>query len=302
MLFVLAVFVVVVLMALSYKSWLNDKDLNVREFTVRLAKYFIISIFIAFILTFAKDAVVVVPAGHRGVIFDKIHGIRQVSLNEGVNFIIPFMQEATLFDIRIQKAEYDSAAASKDLQIVHTKVALNFHPVADKVHELYRNFGVDYAEKVIHPAVQEAVKATTARYTAEELITRREEIKKNIHDLLKAQTKQATLEITETYITDFDFSAGFAQAIESKQIAEQQALKAKRDLDRVRIEAEQKIAQAQAEAKSLTMQKEAITSNLIELRKIDAQKLAIEKWDGKLPDVILGQSTPFIDISQFTRK
>jgi prohibitin 2 len=106
----------------------------------------------------------------------------------------------------------------------------------------------------------------------------------------------------DTYITDFDFSPEFARAVEAKQIAEQQAFKARRDLDRIKIEADQKIAQARAEAESLRMQRDAITSNLIELRKIEAQKLAIEKWDGKLPSMMLGNATPLVDLNQFSGK
>jgi regulator of protease activity HflC (stomatin/prohibitin superfamily) len=299
----IAVVLIAIWMAVSFREWFDveRQDLRPREFTSRLIKAVLVVVPLAILITVAKDSVVVVPAGHRAVIFDKFQGVKQVSLNEGFNFILPFVQEAILFDIRVSKAEFDSTAASKDLQIVHTKVALNFHPDPNSIHELFRNVGHDYASKIIHPAVQEAVKATTALYTAEELITRREEVKKHIQELLQRQSAPLRIQITETYITDFDFSQGFSQAVEAKQIAEQQAFKAKRDLDRIKIEAEQKIANARAEAEGLRMQREAITPNLIELRRIEAQKLAIEKWDGKLPDTMLGSTTPMIDVGQFTK-
>jgi regulator of protease activity HflC (stomatin/prohibitin superfamily) len=147
------------------------------------------------------------------------------------------------------------------------------------------------------------VKATTARYTAEELIAKREEVKKQIHELLQSQMTPANLELTETYITDFQFSQGFSHAVEAKQIAEQEAFKAKRDLDRIKIEAEQKVATAQAEARALALQREAITANLIELRRIEAQRLAIEKWDGHLPQTMMGGSSmPMVDLSQLNGK
>ncbi len=302
--FIVAIVVIVIWMGISFRQWFDveRQDFIPREFTSRLTRAVVVVVPVALLLTLAKDSVVVVPAGHRAVIFDKFHGVKQVSLREGFNFIMPFVQEAILFDIRVSKAEFDSTAASKDLQIVHTKVALNFHPDADTIHELFRNVGTDYATKIIHPAVQEAVKATTALYTAEELITRREEVKKHIQELLQRQSAPLRIQITETYITDFDFSQGFAQAVEAKQIAEQQAFKAKRDLDRIRIEAEQKIAQARAEAESLKMQREAITPNLIELRRVETQKLAIDKWDGRLPQMMLGNTTPMIDVGQLINK
>jgi regulator of protease activity HflC (stomatin/prohibitin superfamily) len=299
--FILAVVIIVALVAANYSEWWDKErqDLDPTALGKRVMKSVVLVVPVMLVLTLVKDSVVVVPAGHRAVVFDKFQGVKQNSLKEGFNFIMPFLQEAVLFDIRIRKAEYDATAASKDLQSVHTKVALNFHPDADAVANLYRNVGSDYAEKIIHPAMQEAVKATTALYTAEELITRREEVKKHIHELLQRQTIPAKIQITDTYITDFDFSADFARAVESKQIAEQQAFKARRDLDRIKIEAEQKIAQARAEAQSLAMQREAITANLIELRRIEAQKLAIDKWNGQLPQTMLGGATPFIDVSKF---
>ena len=179
----------------------------------------------------------------------------------------------------------------RDLQSVSTKIALNFRPHAENVPEIHRTIGIDYAEKVIHPAVQEAVKATTALYTAEELITKREEVKKQIQQLLQTQMAPVHLDLTETYITDFQFSPDFAHAVEAKQIAEQEAFKASRDLDRIKIEAEQKIATARAEATSLTLQRDAITFKTLlncAARK-STERLAIEKWDGHLSDNDDGQ-------------
>lgn len=302
MLILVAAVAVVILMGLWSKRWWNssDKDINILEFSRCLGKavVFVLPLFILEIVFFS--AFVIIPAGHRGVIFNKFSGVRPTALGEGFNVVLPIVDEVYIYDTRLQKVEFESTAASKDLQSVTTKVALNFRPHADAVAEIHRSVGTAYAEKIVHPAVQEAVKATTARYTAEELVTKREEVKKQIHQLLIAQMAPAQLDALETYITDFQFSSGFAHAVESKQIAEQESFKAKRDLDRIRIEAEQKIATAQAEARSLALQRDAITPNLIELRKIEAQRLAIEKWDGHLPQTMLGNSTPMIDLSQLT--
>ncbi len=294
--FIVAAMFVVVMMALTRNQWNKGTEIDVAQMTRNLAKFFVMGIGAALIVTFISDSVVIVPAGHRGVIFDRFKGIQSKQLNEGMNFIIPFLQESTLFDVRVQKVEFEATAASKDLQSVRTKVALNFNPVPEEVPNIFREYGLGYTEKVVHPAVAEALKAATARYTAEELITRREEVKTQIHDILTKHVSQAHLRLVETYITDFEFSPEFAHAIEAKQIAEQQALKARRDLDRIKIEAEQKLAGARAEAEGLRLQKEAITPQLIELRKVDAQKLAIEKWDGKMPTVMTGDNTPFLNL------
>lgn len=251
----------------------------------------------------ATRSLVVVPAGHRGVVFNTMTGIRPQPLGEGFNFVLPVLEQATLMDVRVQKDSYDASAASKDLQIVHTRVALNFHPVPEMVPRIFQSVGMGYSDKLIHPAVQEAVKATTARFTAEELITRREDVKMLIRELVDKQVSGFNIKADELYITDFEFSKQFAEAIEAKQIAEQTALKAKRDLDRIKIEAEQTIASARAEAESLRMQKEAITPQLIQLRQVETQKLAIEKWDGRMPGVILGGGgTPLLDLGSLTQR
>lgn len=301
--FVLAVVFVVVMLGVRHSAW-NPRgtDIDVPTLTRLLAKYFMIGLTGAFFLTFVQDSVVIVPAGSRGVVFDRIKGVKNVQLNEGISFIIPFLQEATLFDVRVQKAEFDSSAASKDLQSVRTKVALNFSLIPEEVPGVFRQVGADFTEKIVHPAVQEVVKAATARFTAEELIIKREDVKNQIQELLRSHLANAHLRLIETYITDFDFSPEFSRAIEAKQIAEQDALKAKRDLDRIKIEAEQKVAQARAEAEGLRLQREAITAQLLELRKIEAQKLAIEKWNGVLPQTMMGDAVPFINMGSIDKR
>jgi regulator of protease activity HflC (stomatin/prohibitin superfamily) len=298
--FMLAIVVVIGLLAIRWKTLVNPKtgEPNVGTLIYTLARYMILALLAAFALTFVQDAVVVVPAGHRGVVFDVVKGVKPAALQEGMNFIVPFMQQATLVDVRVQKKEFDASAASKDLQTVRAKVAVNIHPDAAKVPILFKEVGLSYAEKIVHPAVQEVMKASTARYTAEELITKREQVKQVIQDELRKVLTRSNIILLETYLTDFDFSSEFAKAIESKQVAEQQALKARRDLERVKIEAEQQIAKARAEAEALRMQRISITAQLIELRRIEMQKSAIEKWDGKMPDVMLGGGTPFFDVSR----
>jgi len=241
-------------------------------------------------------SVVIVPIGHRGVVFNKIQGLKSLELNEGFNLITPFIETVHLMDVRIQRDDTASTGASKDLQDVKTNVALNIRPQSEFVAEIYQRVGPDYQGRIVSPSVAEAVKSITAKYTAEELITRREEVKGQILEQLRASLKKENIDLVEMYITDFSFSEGFSRAIESKQIAEQQALKAKRDLDRVKIEADQKIAQARAEAESLKMQKEAITPNLIQLRGIEVQSKAIDKWNGVLPNFLMSGGIPFLNM------
>jgi regulator of protease activity HflC (stomatin/prohibitin superfamily) len=243
---------------------------------------------IFFLLILASASFQTIGPGHRGVIFSRFGGIKDRIFYEGIQFKIPFVEYIIPVDVRIQKAQTDSSASSKDLQMVSSTIAVNYHVDPDKVNTVYQEIGVFFKERVIDPAVQESVKAATAQFTAEELITRREEVKEVIKANLTGRLKTFNIMVDELNIVDFSFSKSFNDAIESKQEAEQKALKARRDLERIKIEAEQKIARAQAEAESQRIQGKTITNTILQLR-------AIEKWDGHFPQVV-GGALPFIDI------
>jgi regulator of protease activity HflC (stomatin/prohibitin superfamily) len=301
--FIIAAIVTFVVVILSRDKWSDGRNVDSAALGSAVTRWGATFFVLAFIATVLTESIIIVPPGHRGVVFNRVSGVKQKALGEGLGFVVPMLEQVYVMDVRVQKDSYDATAASKDLQIIHTKVALNFHPNPDAVPHLFSGVGLQYSERIIQPAVQEAVKATTARFTAEELITRREDVKKIIQDLVEKYVIKHDIKVDELYITDFDFSQQFAQAIEQKQIAEQDALKAKRDLDRIKIEAEQKVASARAEAEGLRMQKEAITPQLIQLRQVETQKFAIDKWDGKMPTVIMGgASMPLLDLNSLTQR
>src|SRR5690606_1572799 len=153
------------------------------------------------------------------------------------------------------------------------------------VNTLYQNVGLDYKNRIVDPAISESLKAVTAQYTAEDLISKRSEVSAKVKETLMAKLGQYNMVLDEINITEFKFSEEFDRAIEQKQIAEQQALKAKLDLERVKVEKEQEITRAEAQAEALRLQKQEVTPELIQLRQIEAQLKAIEKWDGRLPSV-----------------
>ncbi|MGA7105536.1 MAG: prohibitin family protein, partial [Candidatus Deferrimicrobiaceae bacterium] len=169
---------------------------------------------------------------------------------------------------------------------------------------VYQNIGAAFKERIIDPTVQEAVKAVTAKYTAVQLIGEREAVSTAIKDALSDKLTDYNLYVDGFSVIDFSFSKKFTDAIESKQEAEQFALRAKRDLERIKIEAEQKIAQAKAEAESLRLQKGQITTEMIELRKIEAMREAIAKWNGTVPNVVLsgGGATPLLSLEGLMKK
>lgn len=256
----------------------------------------IAGVILALILLSWLNPFVVINAGHRGVqtTFGKV---QQTVLEEGLHFRIPIVQQVREINVQIQKAEGDGDAASRDLQQVHTKIALNFHLIPNRVAETFQNVGDldSVGDRIIVPAVQEAFKATTAKYTAEELISKRPEVRDQISQFMKDRLQRHGIAIDEFSIVNFRFSESFNQAIEAKTTAEQLKLKAERDLDRIKVEAEQKIASAKAEAESLRLQKQEITPDLLRLREIENQRLALEKWNGQLPQVT-GGSIPLVNL------
>jgi regulator of protease activity HflC (stomatin/prohibitin superfamily) len=236
-----------------------------------------------------------VDAGERGVVlrFGEVNRV----VEPGPNFKIPLAEQVVHMSVRVQKTTTKTEAASRDLQVVQTTMVLNYNIEPGKAGNLYSNIGLNYNERIIDPAVKESFKAAAARYTAEELISKREALKTEVRNYLRDRLKVFGIIVVELSITDFEFSQEFNKAIESKQTAEQNALRAKRDLDRIRVEAEQKIASARAEAESLRLQRQVISPELIQLRQIEAQIKAIEKWDGKMPNVT-GGAVPFIQVEK----
>lgn len=262
-------------------------------------KFFVIPLAILVILGLFTPWVQV-GAGQRGVVMN-FGAVQDKVLNEGIHFRVPIMQEITLMDVKIHKVVTDAASASSDLQDVALSVALNYHIVPEKANLVYQTIGMDFKERMIDPAIQEVMKAVSARYTAEELITKRPAVSAEMQESLTKRLLLSNISVDAFSIVSFSFSKIFTDAIEAKQTAEQNALKAKRDLDRIKVEAEQTIAAATAEAEALRLQKMNISPDLIELRKIEANLKAIEKWNGILPQVTGAGAVPFIGVSDLKK-
>jgi regulator of protease activity HflC (stomatin/prohibitin superfamily) len=244
------------------------------------------------VLSFLFGSFYTIQAGERGILltFGKPD---LTAKGEGLGFKIPFVQSIVKMDVKTQKYETPASSASKDLQTVSTTIAVNYHLSPEYIPYLYKDIGTAYNERVIQPTVQEVVKAVTAEFTAEELITKRPQVKEQILITLQDRLRDRGILIEDVSITNFDFSSSFNEAIEAKVTAEQLKLKADRDLERIKIEAEQRITQAEAEAEAIKIQAAAIVS---QGGKDYVQLQAISKWDGKMP-LITGDNTPFVDIT-----
>ena len=234
-----------------------------------------------------------VPPGKKAIVI-RLSSVNRV-VGEGIHWKIPFIEGTKKIEVRTQKTEVDAAAASKDLQNVTTRIAVNYQLEGDKVGLLFQEIGLDYDAKIIAPALQEAVKSATSKYTAEELITKRELVKADIKNSLFERLTQKYIQVTEVNIINFEFSKSFDVAIEAKVTAEQDALASKNKLEQVKYESEQRIAQARGEAEAIRIQAQAIQNQ----GGAEYVKLKwIEKWNGALPTTQLGNATPLININQ----
>ena len=236
-----------------------------------------------FLVIVAAGAIVQVDPGYEGVVYDNSVGILDTPLKPGIHLRTPFWQTVTQIEVRTQKNEVSAAASSKDMQDVSTVIAVNYHPTEGLTPILYQKIGLDYGPRVIAPVIQESVKAVIAQYTAEELITKRALVSQEISNTVTNKLANKYITIEAVSIVNFAFSPEFTKSIEDKQIAEQQALKAKNDLARIEVEAQQKIATAEAEAKAIEIKGNALKSN--------PELVALEwvtKWDGHMPTYYMG--------------
>lgn len=277
-------------------SYNKKQNQQITIFKFRGIPYFIGAVIVLIVaLSFVS-----VDAGSIGVV--KKFGNPVGQLNPGAHLILPW-EDVTSVAVQTRVVKPKSEAASKDLQVTHAEVTLAYH--VDPLYATYIlvNLNNDAEDRVIDPAILEAVKAVIAKYEAQELISQRPLVRDGIEAFVKARIAPYHIVAETVSITDFDFSPDFNRAIEQKVTAQQNAEKAKNDLTRIQVEAEQQIAQAKGEAEALRSQKEQITPGLLQLRTIE---MMMSKWDGHLPQnyVMTGANgaLPMMDILRKTEK
>lgn len=243
--------------------------------------------------------IVMVPAGNVAVLlrFRAVQG----SLPAGFHMIVPYMNTVQLMEVRTQKEASQATAASKDLQIVTTELALNFHIDASKAARLFKNVGTDYKARIIDPAVQESIKTVTAKYTAEDMIKNRAQVKSDVESDIsrRLQAYDIIVEPSGLSITNFNFSPEFNAAIESKQVAQQDAEKQKYILQRAELEKQTAITQAQGKSEAARLNAQALQAQ--GGSKVLAREW-IDKWDGHVPTVSGNGGGVIIDINSLLNK
>ncbi len=240
-----------------------------------------------------SQGVKTVPSGTVGVV-THFGSVQEEAIPPGLHFKVPIMTRIIELDTRVQKVEEEVTASSKDLQEVTSKIALNYRVDATKASTIYSDLGLQYPNTIVQPALQETIKATTAQFTAEELITKRSDVANLMQKDIELRLLDEHILPTDLSIIDFNFTTEFNDAIEQKQIAQQKALTAQNELERIRIEADQEkakaeglaeadLARARAEAEAQKMLRDTVSPELLMLR-------AVEKWNGTLPVYMGGGS------------
>ena len=264
-------------------------------------------IILAAIITFVvvifvlSESVVIVQAGHRGVVL-YLGAVEDRVLGEGVHLIIPFAEQVLQLEVRTLKFQANASAASNDLQEVQTVIALNFHVDPTKANEIYQQLGSDYADRLIAPTIQESVKASVAKFNAEELITKRETAKGVIADAIRKTLSERDILVETVFITDFKFSEAFANQIESKVVAYQKFLTEQNNLKAVQVIANQTVVQAEAQARAniakANGESQAIQIINQQLKQSPSylQWQAINRWNGQMPYALGNGAFPFFQL------
>jgi regulator of protease activity HflC (stomatin/prohibitin superfamily) len=236
---------------------------------------------------------VIVNAGERGVLM-KFGQVQERILGEGIHLIIPLVHTVQKLSVRVQKQQISAEASSKDLQDVFTDVALNWHILPEEANAIFQQIGDENAvvERIINPAVEEVLKAVIAKYTAEEIITKRGEVKGGVDELLTARLANYHIGVDDISLVHVHFSQRFSDAVEAKQIAEQEAKRAGFVVVKASKEAEAKVNLAKGEAEAQRLLRETLTPEVL-------HKQAVDKWDGKLPLVVGKGGIKMLDLSKF---
>jgi regulator of protease activity HflC (stomatin/prohibitin superfamily) len=236
----------------------------------------------------------IVNTGYRGVKtrFGKVDG---PTLEEGLHFYNPFTSSIVEMDVRIQRLDQEVVAYTKDVQNVSIKYSVNFFPEKTAMHELYQNVGMNWAFKLIPQILEGTIKEIVGTYEAVKLINNRNKAVSEIKALVTQRLTEKAITTTNFELTNFDFNNAFENAVEAKVIAIQTAEEAKNKTVRIKEEADQKVIAAKAEAESMRIRARALTQNksLVEYE-------AVQKWDGKLPEIMAGGggAVPFINIGK----
>ena len=266
----------------------NNLDFNIKAFATPVVVIFLLVFFVVLF-----NPIAIVGVGERGIKVT-LGQVSPQSFTEGVHFVTPFISKIKTMDVKTQKNIRETEVYTKDIQQARISYVVNYNLQPQNAHKMYREVGVEYKDTILMPVVEGTIKDVIGKWNAQDLVANREAATSEIIGKLQKQLEPRYVNVTGFQITDINYSKVFEQAIESKVTAEQEALKAKNKTVQIQEEAKQKIISAEAEAKSMKIRTEALAQN-----KTLVQYEAVQKWNGVLPQYMMGNSVPFIGMGNF---
>lgn len=245
------------------------------------------------ILALVSTFFAIIPTGHRGVWLEWGR-VKPKVLSEGIHWIVPAVQQVEIMSVRVQKQELRTEASSRDLQDIYIDLALNWHPQPKNCHLLFQTVGnlSQVLERIINPSLEDSLKAVIAGYTAEEVITLRNQVKAEIELNLKKRLEKYYLILDDLALVETRFSEQFRNAVEAKQVAEQETKKAEYIARKAEKKAQARINLARGEAEAHRILQISLTPEILKNK-------IIERWDGKLPPTFGDRSSAMFDLQKF---
>jgi prohibitin 2 len=245
-----------------------------------------------------------VEGGHRAIVYNRFLGVKDKVYSEGTHFMIPWVERPYVYDVRARAHQVNSQSGSRDLQMVNISIRVLTRPDAAKLPDVYRTLGMDFNERVLPSVIHETVKSVVAQHNASELITKREQVSLAIRHLLKQRAAQFNMVLDDVSLTALTFGREYTAAIESKQVAQQEAERAKFIVEKAKQDKLSSVIQAEGEAKSAKLIGEAIANNpaFLTLRKIEAARAIAQTMANSSNRVMLNSDSLLLNLADDTRE